>query len=86
MVLMIILNYKGQIIEITNGDYEKIFDDLTLEWKIFRYDLTDITLVDWQGKQLRLMKPEKMVAYKKYLHGEKQRQDIQLIKNFIKPN
>ncbi len=84
VVLMMALNYKGQIIELTNGDSQKIFDDASSEWKIFRYSLNDTYPVNWAGKRLKLMKPDKMVRYKSYLHGEKQLRDIQVIKEFIK--
>lgn len=86
IVFMMALRYKGQVIEITNAGFQRIFDDASSEWKTFRYTLDDTFTVDWSGKRIRLMNPGMMIKYKSYLHGEKQTGDIETIKEFIRNN
>jgi hypothetical protein len=86
MVLMVSLIYEEQLIEITNGDFQKIYDDESSEWKVFRYDLHDVVCVPWQHRTLRLMTPEKMALYKKLLHGPNQAHDIEAIESYIRRN
>lgn len=82
-VLMMSLKYKDQLIEFTNGDIVKISNSNRSKWLVFRYDLRDVTVIPWEGTILNLMKAEKILRYKKYLDGEKQKKDIRAIKNYI---
>jgi hypothetical protein len=45
--------------------------------------LQDVVQIPWEGKQLRLLDPQLMIDYKRYLHGQKQKDDIETIREFI---
>jgi hypothetical protein len=82
-VLMMSLKYKKQLIEFTNGDIAKISNSDRSKWLVFRYDLCDVEVILWEDTLLNLMKAKKILRYKKYLDGKKQKEDIEAIKNYI---
>ena len=83
IVLVLGVTYHGQLIELSNADAQKLYDDETSEWKDFSYTLQDVVQIPWEGKQLRLLDPQLMIDYKRYLHGQKQKDDIETIREFI---
>ena len=85
-VLIMILKYKDQLIEFTSGDFSKISNSGRTKWLVFRYDLHDVNIIPWEGVTLNLMRPEKILRYKKHLDGKKQKEDIKAIKHFISLN
>jgi len=82
-VFIMILKYQDQLIEFTSGDFSEISNTDRTKWLVFRYDLQDVNIIPWEGTTINLMRPEKILRYKKHLDGKKQKEDIKAIKHFI---
>ena len=82
-VMLMTIKFNNQIIEFANADNIQLSNVNRSRWITFKYDFNDATTIQWKKLSLKLMSSKKMIAYKKYLDGDKQKEDIKAIKNYI---
>lgn len=61
------LNYKGQEIDIGNGDNTKIFDNRKNDWHNISLDYSNPTIKDLLGLRLPVIPKDKLIEYKTIL-------------------
>jgi hypothetical protein len=75
---LMVLNYRGQDIDIGSSNV-KIHDDNMNIWRDFLSDLKDVVYMDAAGIRVPVIPKKDLIAYKKLLAGDHQKEDIQAI-------
>ena len=83
-LLLMILNYEGQIIDISGAYTTKIRDHKTNTWVKIPTDFSKVNKLDIFGLKLPVINYQELIAYKKILSRPVDLIDIEEIKNFGK--
>ena len=81
---IIVLNYKGQILDISGAYTTKIYDEKKKKWKRYSSKFETAQIKNVYGMKVPVMDPGDLIAYKKLLNGEHQKADINAVENYIR--
>lgn len=82
----IALNYNGQEIDIGGAFEAKVFDEKSNKWNPCLAKLETAQTHTIYGIQVPVIDPIDLIEYKKLLSGEHQKEDINVVRNYISSN
>ena len=82
MELMTVL-YKGQEIDLGGAYNTKLSNIDRTEWLPMKVDFSTARKIDVGGIKINVADPERIIAYKKYLDGEHQQEDIKVLQEYV---
>jgi len=80
---LIILNYNGQEIDISDSDNILISNKERTKWISFTTDFSKTLNIDLNGIKIKVINPKDFIEYKKELDGEHQLEDIEAAKKYV---
>lgn len=81
---IIVLNYEGQMIDISGAYTTKIYDEKKRKWENYPSKFETAHIKNVYGIQVPVMDPKYLIEYKKILNGEHQKVDIHAVENYIR--
>lgn len=83
ILILMQVEYEGQLIELCSGDNQQIYNEETEEWEKYVYNFKDQVTMSWKNLSLKIITPESLRYYKRLLHGEKQAEDRRVLARYI---
>ena len=84
-LLLMTLNYKGQVIDVCSGDHTKIFDHNRKKWLSIKTDFKKSEMRYFDGLRLPIQTESELIDYKKKLGRKVDIEDIKNLEKVSKP-
>ncbi len=78
-VYLVALERNGQEFDISSAEGGKVYDEYTSSWVAIPTNPEQGNYVEYAGMSLPVMPKEELAAYKSYLNGEHQQEDIRAV-------
>lgn len=80
---LIVLNYEGQMIDISGAYKAKIYNEKSKIWESYPAQFATAQIKTIYGVKVSVMSPKDLVDYKKILNGEHQKVDIKAVQEYL---
>ncbi len=80
---LIVLNYEGQMIDISGAYKTKIYNEKNKTWESYPAQFETAQIKTIFEIEVYVMNPKDLMEYKKILNGEHQKIDIEAVKNYL---
>ncbi len=78
-VYLVVLERNGQEFDISAAESAKVFDEKSNTWAAIPTDPAQGNWVEYAGMRLSVMPKGELIAYKQYLNGNHQQEDIEAL-------